>query len=285
MYRTSFPPIPPETVSAARSIYGRNNSYIIIGDHIDELFANLIPYETNDIFKGSKLAGPILWMLTIFQYLETIPDQQAADALHKRIDWLYALHLPLDFFNLGPESFCEFRKWMLVEPTGLQNFQVLLSRLTGIVDLNGKHSVSQDPQRVIIAVCQISRLAKIWETLNQAIETLAIKHPEWLLAASLPHWYKRYGHHQKNINLRGNDLEKQATAQAIGADGAYLLEAITKSGDAALANHYEVLQLRRIWEDQFEVIEGKLAWRENFCAGCSFSRISAHPSAQETYHL
>lgn len=285
MNKTQLPRIPPETASAARAIFGRNNFYLVIGDHIDELFAGLIPYNPPDYFKGSKQTVPIFWMVTIFQYLESIPDQQAADAIRKRIDWKYALHLPFDYPGLGAESFCEFRKWMLVEPTGLRNLQVVLARLSEVIDLNGKSSPRQDPQQVIIAVCQNSRLAKIWETLNRALEALAIKNPDWLLTTSLPHWYKRYGHNQKSINLRVDDLEKITLALAIGADGEYLQKAISQASDLALTKLPEILELRRVWDDQFEYIEGKLAWRENYCAGCSFSGISAHPSAQETYNL
>ena len=281
MNEIPFPRIPAETARAARAIFGRNNFYLVVGDHIDDLLSDLIPFEAPDIFKGSKLAVPILWMLTIFQYLETIPDQQAADALRKRVDWMYALHLPLDYPGLAAESFCEFRKWMLAEQTGLQNLQTLVTRLSEVVELNGKQAPGLVSSQVIVAVCQISRLAKIWDVFNQAMEALATRYPDWLLAASLPHWYKRYGHHQKSLDLRVDDLEKQALAQAIGADGNYLLQAISAAGRSELSNLYEIQELRRVWGVQFEYLEGKLLWRKEFCAGCSFSGISAHSSARQ----
>lgn len=128
-----------------------------------------------------------------------------------------------------------------------------------------------EPRQVVNSVCQFSRLAKIWEALNQAMEVLAARHPEWLLNASLPHWYMRYGDQNKDLNLRVGDMERQNLAQSIGADGLYLLDAITKTGDLQLADLNEILVLSEVWGEQFESVNGNVFWRNEVCAGCMLS--------------
>jgi hypothetical protein len=46
-----------------------------------------------------------LYLVTIFQYVETLPDQLARETIRKRIDWKYALHVPLNYPGLGQRLF------------------------------------------------------------------------------------------------------------------------------------------------------------------------------------
>jgi transposase len=128
---------------------------------------------------------------------------------------------------------------------------------------------SLHPFQVITSVCLISRLGKIWEALNQAIEALAITRPDWLLSVSLPHWYECYGYQQRNLNLRAEGLENNALAQAIGADGFYLLDAVSNSNLPELMDLSELIKLRLVWSEQFEWANGKIVWQRDTCSGCS----------------
>ena len=49
-----------------------------------------------------------LALVTIFQQLERYTDQQAADAIQRRADWKYALHLPLAYSGFDPSWLCSF---------------------------------------------------------------------------------------------------------------------------------------------------------------------------------
>jgi len=257
-----------DTAKAARAVFGRSNFYLTTGDQANQLFDGLIYEDPTRWFQKSSRIMGMLYLITIFQFVETLPDHLAADALRKRIDWKYALHLPLTYPGLEAASFCKFRRWLLAERNGQQNLQTLLSRLSDVMDLTGKQYVSLQSSQVINVVCQFSRLAKIWEAFSQAMEALATKRPDWLLAASLPHWYQRYSYQHKDLNLRADDPERQILAQAIGADGIHLLEAISKAGDPQLADLDEILALREVWHEQFDLVDGNTAWRKNVCAGC-----------------
>lgn len=265
----TFPSLPLETEKAARAVFGRSNFYLITGDQVDHLFNGLILKDPSGLFPKSSLTIARLYLVTIFQFLETLPDHLAADALRERVDWKYALHLPMKFPGLDTSSFCEFRRWLLADQESLHNLTLLLQRLSEAMDIAGKQPPRLESEQVVSMVCQFSRLARIWETFSQAMEALASIRPDWLIAASLPHWYQCYGNRGEDINLRANEIELHTLAHKIGTDGIYLLEAISKSGDPQLAQLDEILVLRAVWREQFEQLGENLSWRKVACAGCS----------------
>ena len=100
----SIQPLPLDTADAARSIFNIENVYLSIGDQIDQLFSDLNLSELDS--SGGKQADSLcmLAMVTIFQYAEKMPDRQAAEALRRRTDWKYALHLSLVTPGFDPDS-------------------------------------------------------------------------------------------------------------------------------------------------------------------------------------
>lgn len=269
-----FPPIPAETVKAARSVFGQSNFYLTIGDQVDRLFDGVALIDPSGRFLKPPQTTAMLYLITIFQFVETLPDHQAADALRKRADWKYALHLHLASPGLQPDSLCEFRRWLKNDTYGQQNLQTLLQRLSEVAKFtNGQRSIA-DPKLVISFVCQISRLDNIWESLHEAMEAVASRRPDWLLATSQPHWILRYGSGRRHLELTDELGEERALSQAIGTDGYYLLEAISKAGDPELADLVEVRALRELWREQFDCVAGEVVWRGEACAGCSMLGLS-----------
>ena len=89
-------PIPEETVRVALAAFPNGNIYMRMRDEFgtiynDEQFAMLFPE------RGQSAEAPWrLALVTIMQFLEDLTDRQAADAVRGRIDWKYALSLPLN---------------------------------------------------------------------------------------------------------------------------------------------------------------------------------------------
>lgn len=264
-----FPPVPTETARAARSVFGRSNFYLATGDQVNSLFSGIILEDPHGRIHKPSRSQAMLYLITIFQYVETLPDNSAADALRLRTDWKYALHLPLTYPGLSASSFCEFRKWLLSDRTGEQTLQTILTRLSEVMLVTGKPCFSLPSGDIVRKVCLLSRLAMVWDSIGEILGVLAGKQPEWLRTVNLPHWYERYGNHQKTINLVARDSELEALAQQIGADGDYLLKAISDAHDLALANLPEILGMKQIWKDQYVLGEGKISWRKDACAYCS----------------
>ena len=89
-------PMPEETGRIGKRILEEHDPYRLIGDRLfekwrEEEFADLYSRE------GRPGYSPvILAFVSIFQFMERLADRQAAQALRMRLDWKYALHLPLE---------------------------------------------------------------------------------------------------------------------------------------------------------------------------------------------
>src|SRR4030042_6671078 len=98
----SLKPQPPREMPADLAELGARllaseSSYRLVGEVLyakykDEDDADLYPAE------GQPGLSPVdLALVTAFQFLEDLPDRAAANAVRLRLDWKYALHLPLDY--------------------------------------------------------------------------------------------------------------------------------------------------------------------------------------------
>jgi transposase len=241
-----FPPLPADTLCAAKSVFHIENLYVIIGDQLDHLFGDLNPDEL-DAF-GARPAGVpfILAMLTIFQFAEDLPDRQAAMAVRTRMDWKYALHLPLDYPGIDHSELGEFRQWLRLDPGGQRVFQRMLTRLARLGLLGSKDKRRAYVDDVLKAIDTLSRVEELAEAMSLALEALAARQPDWLRAMSLPHWYGRYGPKLATLYRSSCKEEHEALARAIGADISYLLEAIAEAGNPDLARLPEVQALEPI---------------------------------------
>lgn len=268
-----FPPVPMDTAQAARSVFSQSvfrgsNFYLSIGDQVNSLFSGLPLEDSMGWIQKPIPTLATLYLITIFQFVEALPDPLAADALKMRVDWKYALHLPLNYSGLDALLFCQFRQRLLKDRTGKRIMQALLSRLSRVMELTGKQRSCLEFDRVVNDVCLFSRLEKIWETVRQAIEVLSTNQPQLLFGVSLPYWNIRYSHHRRNLNLRTGKGELVGLAQVIGADGLSLLKAISEADMPQLVNLPEVWALQQVWRNQFEWVDRELCWRKNACPHC-----------------
>ena len=89
------PTVPEETVRIARASFPKGSRYMRLRDELgavfeDSRFAGLFPRRGRPAEAPWRLA-----LVTLFQFAEGLPDRQAAEAVRGRIDWKYALALPL----------------------------------------------------------------------------------------------------------------------------------------------------------------------------------------------
>ena len=266
--------LPVDTADAARSIFNLENVYLSIGDQVDQLFSDLNLSDLDS--PGGKQANLLcmLAMVTIFQFAEKMPDRQAAEALRRRTDWKYALHLSLDYPGFDPGSLCEFRQQLLPSAAGQEVFQEMLDRLaqTGLFSIRTKNSM--DAKSVILDVCTFSRLDWLAQAMGLTLEALAAYQPELLREITQPHWFEKYQRMPTRFNqlLTKHDLE--ALAGSIGKDTQYLFEAIKCCPENGVAELQEIQDLRRIYHQQFDLSENKVKWRV-VCSYCGGSKLDS----------
>ena len=105
--------IPEETVKVAKAAFPNGNIYLTLRDHLgsifnDATFKDLYPSLEQPAESLGRLA-----LITIMQYLEDLPDRQAAEAVRSRIDWKYMLGLRLDDPGFDYLVLSEFRQRLL----------------------------------------------------------------------------------------------------------------------------------------------------------------------------
>ena len=103
---------------------------------------------------------------------------------------------------------------------------------------------------------------------DPAPQAPAAAQPKWVRSIILPHWYERYGQTPKIPGQAAGMTAQDTFAQSVGLDGAYLLRAISEVHCPELANLPDVLALRQVWNEQYDLVEGVLLWRKDTCAHC-----------------
>jgi transposase len=224
----------------------------------DEQFASLFPE------RGQPAEAPWrLALVTIMQFLEDLTDRQAADAVRGRLDWKYALSLPLSDAGFDYSVLSKFRVRLIEGSAEQLLFDQMLTVLQqrGLVKAGGKQRT--DSTHILAAVRTLSRLELVGETLRAALEALAVVVPDWLRPQVSQDWLKRYGHPLDDYRLPKDAAEKMALAQQIGRDGHQLLSKIFhEPGLIHLRTVAAVEILRQVWVQQYYIKEGDVCWRE-----------------------
>ncbi len=259
----SWPAVPEDTAQVVRAVFKRKGSlYITIGDQIGPLFADV---DFSDMYAadGKPAVSPnLLALVVIFQFMEDLSDRDAADAVRTRLDWKYALRLPLNDTGFEASVLSDFRQRLLAQDAGRRLFEQVLQRLVamGLLRKGGKQRT--DGSYVLSAARRLTRLELAIETLQAALEALAETAPDWLRSIAQPHWYERYSQNWSTFRLPKKAEEREVLAAEVAADGSYLLAQLAESPAPRRATQLaEVALLQQVWSQQFEMVNGKLQWR------------------------
>ena len=107
-------PIPESTQQVAKAAFPKgDNIYLKMRDEMGVIYAD---EEFEDLFgtRGKPAEAPErLALVTLKQYAEGLTDRQAADAVRGRIDWKYALGLPLEDAGFHYSVLSKFRRRLL----------------------------------------------------------------------------------------------------------------------------------------------------------------------------
>src|SRR5258708_17966855 len=139
----------------------------------DEQFAHLFPQ------RGRAAEAPWrLALVTVLQAIEGLTDRQAAEYVRTRIDWLYALALPLSDPGFDYSILTDFRQRLLsAQAQDLLLPPILqLCRQRGWLKAGGKQRT--DATAVLARVRALSSLESVWEGMRAALNALAEQGPD-----------------------------------------------------------------------------------------------------------
>ena len=245
-------PVPEETAKVARAAFAKGNIYMKMRDEFgpiyeDNQFASLFPS------RGQPAEAPWrLALITVMQFSENLTDRQAADAVRGRIDWKYALSLPLEDPGFDFSVLSKFRTRLLENQAENLLFEQLVLSLQqrDLIKAAGKQRT--DSTHILAAVRRLNRLELVGETLRSALEALAVVAPDWLRQQVTPDWFERYGQAMNEYRLPQNEIKQAELAKVIGQDGSYLLSKIYAERDLSWLRTLEAVQtLRQIWIQQY----------------------------------
>jgi hypothetical protein len=126
--RTLPPPVTTEVDRMAHYAYPPQSIYMLIGDRLESLLDGI---DIDGSYQGDPLPAPVhvLALMTIFQYTEGLSDGETIRELYGRIDWRYALHLPLRFERIEPAALKRFRNCVRKCKAAQDSIKCLMLRL------------------------------------------------------------------------------------------------------------------------------------------------------------
>lgn len=255
-------PVPPETARVAKAAFPKGSTFIRMRDELgilynDETFAALFPHDGQPALAPWRLA-----MVTIMQFIEGLSDRQATDAVRSRLDWKYALSLELEDSGFDFSVLSEFRSRLIEGNAEHVMFETMLTsfKQQGLIKAGGRQRT--DSTHVLAKVRALNRATIVGETLRAALNSLAVVVPEWLQTFAPAEWHERYDHRVEESRLPKDKTERTAFVETIGADGSALLSAIYASAELHWVEHVPAVEvLRRVWVQQFEVVDGTMRFR------------------------
>jgi transposase len=256
--------VPEETARVARAAYPKGNIYLQLRDALgtiyqDQSFAHLFPQNGRPVEAPWRLA-----LITIMQFMEELPDRQAADAVRGRIDWKYLLGLDLADSGFDATVLCEFRTRLVRGDAVQLLLDTLLDQFKQQGWLKARGSQRTDSTHVLAKIRACNRLMCVGEAMRFALNSLSIIADDWVLHHSDADWIFRYGHRIEETRFPKVATERIALAEEIGRDGSILLADIFDSHSPAFLREIPAVQiLRQIWVQNYYWDEGVLRWRES----------------------
>ena len=126
---TDHQAIPPETAELGQKLLEEDNPYRLVGERLADLMQDEDFNALYSLIGGPALSPVLLALVLVFQMLEKLPDRLAAQAVRLRIDWKYALHLPLDYPGFHFTNLSHFRQRLLEHQAQYLVFDRLLQKL------------------------------------------------------------------------------------------------------------------------------------------------------------
>lgn len=251
--------MPADIAAGGQQVLDEADLYRVLGEQLadivsDEQFAAL--YEPT----GRAAVWPsVLALVTIFQFLEDLPDREAARAVAVRLDWKYALHLPVGYRGFDFSCLSYFRRRLVEHDASRLVFEAVPARVRapGFLKKHGKQRT--DSLGVVGAVRELSQLELVWEALRLAPRALLETDSGWVERVVPTAFQTLYLDRRSDYRLSAAD--RQAELERVGQDAAWLLDRLAAADGAVLRSLAEVTTLATIWAQRYERVDGRVVWR------------------------
>jgi len=241
--------IPAETRRLVDPLLPEDSVYRLVGNEIDQIISDV---DFLDLYavEGRPAVNPVvLALVSVFQFLEKLPDRAAAEAAVMRLDWKYALRQELSWIGFHYSDLCNFRKRLLAHEREWVVFERLVAYLRerGYIQERGKQRT--DSTKIIGLVARLSRLELVWETIRVAVRALEDADVSWVRKHLPVSFVETYS--QRRWDFRLSETEIRQRMREAGQDGYWLWDQVKAHGSDELQALPEVKQLKRVLDEQF----------------------------------
>jgi transposase len=240
--------MPADTAALGRTLLRAGDPYRVIGDSLADVVRDA---DFAGLYEGigrAAIPPSVLALVTVFQFLEGLPDRQAARAVATRLDWKYALRLPLASPGFEFTVLHYFRERVLAGGKDGLLFEAVLGKVTAL-GLLKRRKQRTDATGVLAAVRDLSRLETATETLRLAVRAIEAAAPAWAGRALPPGYRERHARTVPEYRL--SEAERAAALREAAEDGYWLLERLADA-PAAVRALEAVGVLGTVWAQRFE---------------------------------
>jgi transposase len=139
----------------------------------DEAFADLFPT------RGQPAEAPWrLALVTVFQFMEHLTDQQADDAVRSRLDWKYALSLDLTDTGFDHTVLSEFRSRLIAGKAEQRLLDLFLEQCREGGWLKARGRQRTDSAHVLAKIHALNRVLRVAQTMVYVLNVLSEVAPE-----------------------------------------------------------------------------------------------------------
>jgi transposase len=256
-------PIPEETRLLVQRLCPKGTMVTQLRDALgpiysDEPFAHL--YATG----GRAAVAPWrLALVTVLQAIEGLTDRQAAEAVRTRIDWLYALALPLDDPGFDYSILTDFRQRVLAGQAQDLILEPILQVCRERDWLKARGKQRTDATAILARVRALSSLESVGESMRAALNALAEQEPEWVQAHLNPAWFERYVHRFELARFPKAETQRRLLREQVGTDVGQLLACIDEAQTSESVRRLpSVTLLRQVFAQHYEQQGQQIHWRD-----------------------
>lgn len=242
--------IPEDTRQIGQRLFRESNVYRQIGERLGELFPGDEEFAQMYDPEGRGAEPPLLMaMVTVFQMLERVPDRMAAELVVSRMDWKYALHLPLGYAGFHFTDLLAFRNRLIEHGQERLLFDNFLTKLQDLGLIKRRGKIRTDSTHVLGVVERLGRMELVCESVRVAVLAVQESDPAWSEKQLPGAFLESYASRQDEYGL--SEAQVQAKLMRAGKDGFWLLHMLEQNGSEQLQRLAEVEILRQVLAQQF----------------------------------
>jgi transposase len=234
-----------------------DDRYRLFATHIRPLLIKARPALESAYCHDNGRPGiePVLLLgVSVLQFMERIPDRQAAQTLKYHVGWKLALGLDLELSSFDPSTLVYFRQRLIEHDQAKLAFDAVLEGLreAGLVSKRSRQRL--DSTHVLGLVARLSLTELMRETIRLTLKQLhqqatLVRPPFW------PVLWERYV--ENKIDWRLDEATLKEKQMQAGQDMTLLLAWAQAQGPQVWEDE-KVQLLRRVLEENFDSEEGKL---------------------------